>query len=290
MQAANAFRLTAITGGIPQDTFPLAEPITVTVGYTVTDIEYHLNEASLALYIWDGDSSSWENASETCPMEDRYKRLDIAADLYEVRVCHLSEFGLFGYGGENVRMGVNYGLDHATGMYEVGHTFWITVTNSGGAPKAYATATTTPAGTGPDFAWSDGFWVEKDDWSDPSLDILPGDRILYQSDDGFAETVQVGTITSRLNPSADTVAGTITAPGFVELLEGFAGQWGIFWQEFTVDPDGGSYFVDFPHFDLTPGMDVSVGYREPDLDSVINVFETPLHGIYLPGVLKDNAP
>ena len=175
-------------------------------------------------------------------------------------------------------------------MYEVGHTFWITVTDSGGTPKAHATATTTPSGTGPDFAWSDGFWVEQDDWSDPSLDILPGDQVHFQSDDGFAETVQVGTITARINPSADTAAGITTAPEFVEPLQGFAGYWGIFWQEFTVDPDGGSYFVDFSPYDLVPGNEVRVGYREPDLDAVINVFQTPWHEIFLPSVLKGYQP
>ena len=38
----------------------------------------------------------------------------------------LTEFGLVDESGD-VRMGVFYGYDEAAGMYEVGHTFWITV-------------------------------------------------------------------------------------------------------------------------------------------------------------------
>jgi peptide/nickel transport system substrate-binding protein len=294
MLVTNAFRLDALLAGVPQDDFQFVEPITVTVGYTVTDIVYHFNENSLALFAWDEGADTWIDASETCPMADQYKRLDTTHNLFEVRICHLSEFGLFGKGGESIRMGVNYGLDEAAGMYDVGHSFSITVTNSSGIPKATVTVITEPGGagtgTGPDFAWSDGFWVEQDDWSDPSLDILPGDWVHFQSDDGFSESVQVGTITARLFPSTDSAAGTITAPGFAEPLQAFAGSWGWFWQEFTVEPDGGAYFVDFAPHDLEPDTLVSVGYREPDLDQVINVFRTPPHEIYLPCTLKGNTP
>ena len=186
----------------------------------------------------------------------------------------LTEFGLIGQSAE-ARMGVFYGHDEAAGMYEVGHTFWITVTDSGGTPKAHATATTTPEGTAPYFAYSDGFCVEKDDWSDPFLDIQPGDWVHFRADTGFSNSVHVGTITARLNPDANTVAGTITAPGFVEMLKGYAGIWGSMWRTFTMDPNGGSYFVDFSPDDLTPGMEITVGYEEPDKDAVANVFRAP---------------
>jgi hypothetical protein len=188
------------------------------------------------------------------------------------------------------RMGVNYGLDEATGFYNVGYTFWITVTDSVGSPKAHATTTTTPAGTGPDGAWSNGFWVQTDDWSDPALDIRPGDWVLYRADDGYTNSVLVGTITARLDAAANTAAGTITAPGFVEPLGGFAGFWGSFWEQFTVDPNGGSYLVDFSPYDLQPGDEVSVGYGEPDGDTVRNVFWVPRGQVYLPLVLRNYSP
>jgi peptide/nickel transport system substrate-binding protein len=290
MVAANAFRLNVILGGVPQDTFSFSEPVTVTVKYNLEDSVYHINETTLALYLWDSDSSAWVDASETCPMADRYKRLDTTQNQFEVHICHLSEFGLFVKGGKSIRMGVNYGLNETAGMYEVGHTFWITVTDSVGILKANAVTTTAVEGTGPDFAWSDGFWVKQEDWSVPTIDIQPGDQVYFQSDDGFTETLQVGTITAQLYPSNNTAAGTITAPGFDEPLQGFAGFWGLTWQEFTVDPDGGSYLVDFSPYDLVPGNTISVGYREPDLDSVSNAFDTPLNEIDLPIVQYNFAP
>jgi len=196
----------------------------------------------------------------------------------------LTEVGLVGESGD-VRMGVFYGYDEAAGMYEVGHTFWITVTDSGGTLKARATATTTLNGTDGYFAYSDGFCVEKDDWSDSLLDIQPGDWAHFRADDGFTNSVQVGTITAQLNPGADTVAGTITAPGFVVPLQGFAWQWGVFGRTFTVDPNGGAYFVNFSPDDLLPGMEIEVGYMEPDMDQVANVFRAPWQ-VYLPLVRK----
>jgi len=289
MVALNAFRLNAIIGGVPQDTFAFAEPLTLTVEYYDEDIVYHFIENSIALYTWDDATSTWLDADETCPLAERYKRLDTTQDLYEVGLCQLSEFGLSGKGGRGIRMGVNYGLDEAVGMYEVGHSFWITVTDNGGTPKAHATATTAVEGTGPDFAWSEGFWVQQKDWSDPSLDILPGDQVFFQSDDGFTETVQVGTITAQLFPTSNTAAGTMTAHGF-KPVQGNAGSWGLFWKVFTINPDNGSYFVDFSPYDLLPGDRITVSYEEPDLDHVSNIFITPWHEIQLPMVLNKPVP
>ena len=275
-------------------TFNLSNPLRSRLKYSLTGFVYHLNESSLALYAWDEGTDTWIDASQTCPAGDRYKKLDAANKLFTARICHLSEFALFGYGGENIRMGINYGLDEAAGMYEVGHSFAITVTNSGGTLKATATANTESGGqgtgTGPDFAWSDGFWVQQDDWSDPSIDILPGDWVQFQSDDGFSETVQVGTIKAWLNPGNDSATGSILASGFSGPLQAYAGYWGWFWQEFTADPGGIPFFVDFSPHNLEPDTMVSVGYREPDLDQVTNVFRTPQYEIMLPCTLKEMAP
>jgi hypothetical protein len=57
-----------------------------------------------------------------------------------------------------------------------------------------------------------------------------------------------------------------------------------------VDPNGGSYLVDFSPYDLQPGDEVSVGYGEPDGDAVRNVFWVPRGQIYLPLVLKNYLP
>jgi hypothetical protein len=197
----------------------------------------------------------------------------------------LAEFRLSGKSAE-ARMGVFYGHDEAAGMYEIGHTFWITATDSGGTPKAHASATTTPNGTDGYFAYSDGFCVEKDDWSDPLLDIQPGDWVQFDADDGFTNSVHVGTITGRPNLDANTVAGTMTAPWFVEPLHGMAGIWGTFWRTFSVDPNGGSYSVDFSPDDVLPGMEITVLYSEPDKDQVGNVFRA-LRQVYLPLTLRN---
>jgi hypothetical protein len=95
-QTAIAFRLSASINGVPQDTFSFTKPITATVRYTTTDIANIFDENSLGLYYWDAGSNSWKDASETCPIAERYKRLDPDQNLFEVRICHLSEFGLIG--------------------------------------------------------------------------------------------------------------------------------------------------------------------------------------------------
>jgi len=96
MQAAKSFRLGASINGVAQDTFTFAKPITVTVSYTTTDIVDILDENSLELFFWDGITSSWKDASQTCPVPERYKWLDTTLNLYVVRICHLTEFGLIG--------------------------------------------------------------------------------------------------------------------------------------------------------------------------------------------------
>jgi hypothetical protein len=232
------------------------------------------------LFVW-GDPSSPALAAPRAE-EIEAPGASIAAPVHQP----LTGFGVTGT-SQDVRMGVFYGYDETAGMYEVGHTFWITVTDAGGAPKAHATATTTTEGTAPYFAYSDGFCVEKEDWSDPSLDIQPGDRVHFLADDGYTNSVLVGTITARLNATANTVAGTITAPEFVEPLNCGAGWWGSFWETFTVDPNGGSYLVDFSPFDLLPGMEVTVHYEEPDKDAVGNVFWVPRGQVFLPLVLRN---
>ena len=106
----------------------------------------------------------------------------------------------------------------------------------------------------------------------------------FQSDEGFTETLQIGTISAQLYPTSNTGTGTISAPGF-EPSQGSAGSWGLIWKELTINPDG-SYFVDFSPYDLSTGDMITVGYEEPDLDSVNNVFITPWHEINLPLILN----
>lgn len=96
METANAFRLNASINGVPQSTFSFVEPLTVTVSYTTTDIVNIFDENSLALYYWDKEAGSWIEAVETCPVAKQFKRLDIDQNLFEVSICHLTEFALMG--------------------------------------------------------------------------------------------------------------------------------------------------------------------------------------------------
>ncbi|MGB9774695.1 MAG: ABC transporter substrate-binding protein [Bacteroidota bacterium] len=94
-----SFRLGAYVNGVPLNNFSFSQPITLTVSYTATDIT-DIDEPTLALYYWDSGSNVWLDASETCPEADQYKKLDPIQNLFEVRVCHLTEFGLIG--GKNI--------------------------------------------------------------------------------------------------------------------------------------------------------------------------------------------
>jgi hypothetical protein len=99
---ALAFRLEAFVGGLPQDGFPFAEPITVTVTYGDDNLIDIWDEASLVLYYWDG--SSWQDASMTCAPEDRYSDHNVAAKTITAKVCHLTEFGAMGTRGHRVHL------------------------------------------------------------------------------------------------------------------------------------------------------------------------------------------
>ena len=191
-------------------------------------------------------------------------------------------------------MFVNYGDDHAGGNYAPGHTFWITVTDSGGTPQAWATATTEPVGGGPDGNWGDGFTVEGGDWSPSAPDIRPGDRVHFRSDDGYSNTVRVGTITGAIHAEADTVSGAIEVPWLAsQAIDVIVGGWGFPGFEVdTVDLDAtgkGAYFVDFSPTDLPPDISIGVTYLEPDADRVYNGIDV-MWQVYLPVVLQNCTP
>lgn len=191
-------------------------------------------------------------------------------------------------------MYVNYGLEKAGGVYPVGHTFLITVTNSLGTVKATATADTEVAGGGPDGNWEDGFEVESQDWTPLHPDILPGDRVYFDSDDGYDGYVEVGTITGGINTGANTVSGAIQVPWLAsQTVNMFVGGWGFpGFQEAYVMLDAmgwGSYGVDFSPTDLTMDMELGATYVEPDGDRVYNVVDA-WWDVYLPVVVRMHEP
>jgi oligopeptide transport system substrate-binding protein len=178
---------------------------------------------------------------------------------------------------EGPAMVVNYGANRASGVYEVGHTIQLTVTDDVGALKATATVETEQGGSMHDGWWQDGFVADGDDWSTAPLDIQPGDTVHFRSDEGYINSIQVGTITGQLDTAADTVAGTVTAPWFAgQTLQADAGAWGFTFRDFTLQLDmsgADDYFVDFTPDDLLPDQSIDVFYTQPDGDRVGNVLQ-----------------
>ena len=113
------------------------------------------------------------------------------------------------------RVGVSYGADRASGVYAVGHTFWITVTEGDGSTiKATASVNTqSDGGSGPDGDWSDGFVAEGGDWSPSQPDIQAGDWVLFHSDDGYDNTVRAGAISGCWTPPRTRSPGPSRPPG-----------------------------------------------------------------------------
>lgn len=104
--AGQAFNLDVYHNGELQEGFVFTQPATVQIDYTDENLG-DLNEGSLLLYYWDGEANppAWINAGATCFPADptqayiRYPN----ENRFDVSICHLTEFGLFGQaGGEDV--------------------------------------------------------------------------------------------------------------------------------------------------------------------------------------------
>jgi hypothetical protein len=93
LDSANHFRLTAWVDGVPQETYSFLEPVRITMNYWGWHVD-HLYESSLALHYYDGDE--WQEAHATCEGADHYEDLDTGNNVYEVNVCHFSEFAFAG--------------------------------------------------------------------------------------------------------------------------------------------------------------------------------------------------
>jgi len=165
-------------------------------------------------------------------------------------------------------MTVNYGDDWVNGNYEAGHTVWITLTQSDRSTmKATAELATGPI---PDWGGQSGFQTQWEDW----VDIQPGDWVYgLVVDNGFTSTVHVGTISGEVNVDVDAVSGTIDAqwlaPDLVTVSCEIHEENGSSVKVHSVDPDGGAFFCDFSGtWDIEPGHNVAVNYREPGGDSV----------------------
>jgi uncharacterized repeat protein (TIGR01451 family) len=181
---------------------------------------------------------------------------------------------------ESPRMRINYAHDWVGGDYELGHTFWITVTESDGVTIKGTAQVDTWLGGG----WgTDGFETWDEHWTPNRPDIMAGDWVYFQADDGYYNPMQVGEISGTLDIDADNVGGPIYANWFTETLDVECHAWGApegAPDKFSnAEPDGSMpYFCQWDpgtEWDIQPGQDVAVLYEEPDRDLVINVFYEP---------------
>jgi hypothetical protein len=183
----------------------------------------------------------------------------------------------------------DYTQDRAGGIYDLGHTFWITATR-GDETKATATAGTAAGGSGPHGAFRDGFVINPLDWSPPSPDLRPGDIVHFSADNGYTNTLRIGTIAGWIDAEADTASGWVEAPWLAsEVVDVGVGSLGFDYEDQIVELDNqgwGDYLLDFAPTDLLPDMRLNASYGEPDMDRVFREV-TGVRRIYIPTVVRN---
>jgi predicted GH43/DUF377 family glycosyl hydrolase len=177
-------------------------------------------------------------------------------------------------------MRVNYGHDWVGGNYPAGHTFNITLYDGMGEVKATAEIQS-ESGKG----WGgDGFETQGWQWTPQNPDIQPYEKVMFQSDDGFNDTVVVGDIQGTLDIDLDLINGPVYADWYTDDLNIECHPWdgppGTPGKNSIAGPDGDPpYTCDWgsaSEWDILPGQDVAVMYIDPyTADRVINVFREP---------------
>ena len=166
---------------------------------------------------------------------------------------------------------IDYTEDGVDGNYEAGHTGWITVTEADGVTIKATCEITTAAW--PWWGGNTGFSTHHHNWTPDQPDIVPGDWVYGELDNGYTSDARVGTIDGAVNVNTDVVSGTIQASWITEMVDVRCqihednGPGDIYVP--NVDPDGGTFFCDFSGtWDIQPGHNVVVNYTEPDRDQV----------------------
>ena len=190
-----------------------------------------------------------------------------------------------GFRTQDLIFQTHYGHDYVDGRYEVGHTVWITVTDSGGTVKGLAELTTAAF---PFWNGDSGFSTNEDGWLTDPPDIQPGDWIYGRIDNDETTEVQIGTISGDVDSDDDSIQGTIAAPWLdentpvlVECNTHGAPPDAPDPQNKQTDvlPDGSDIYEcswnPITEWDVQPGQDISVFYDDPSLNKVGNVFRDP---------------
>ena len=167
---------------------------------------------------------------------------------------------------------------------------WITVTNSLGEIRATAHGTTGDIPWwGGDTGLSTNYNVV---WDGVQPDIQAGDYVYLMLGNGRSAELHLGTISGTLDLDTDTLYGQIIADWLPFPVDGDCGVWidngpGM---GFMTD-DQGYFTCDFsPYIDILPGMDVGVGYNDPKLNKVYNVFHGQPPICASTSGVRDNLP
>lgn len=276
----SVFRLAAVQGGVPAESYDLAGPVTVTVNYPDPALTGDFVEDTLALHVWDPGAQAWQPAVETCPPGQQYAALDTAQRTVTTNVCHFSEFALLAVHRPDLIFAINYSHDWVEGGYPPGHTVWMTVTNGSGAVKATAELVT---GVIPWWDGNTGFSTG-DSWRPQRPDIQPGDWVYGSVDNGKSAEARVGLITGAVDVEADSITGTVDAawrmPGPLDVFcRGWGAPAGAPDKQDSVTPDGSDPYAcawdPNSEWDVEPGQDLAVSYNEPAGHEIIAVFREP---------------
>ncbi len=176
-------------------------------------------------------------------------------------------------------MQVNYGHDWIEGGYEPGHTIWITVTESDGVTvkgQAELESDYLPWWDG-----QSGFSTDWPGWNGDRPDMMPGDWVFGQVDNGYTTTLRIGDVNEQLDVDADLMSGLLEAAWLSPSLVDIRCE---IWEENGpdgievpgVDPDGGDFECDFSGiWDIQNRDTVTIRYIQPDNNEIMNSFSGP---------------
>jgi uncharacterized repeat protein (TIGR01451 family) len=179
-------------------------------------------------------------------------------------------------------MRVNVTDDWVGGDYPVGHTMSVTVMDPYGGVKATAEV---PTSYGLGWGQNEGFETQDGSWSPTRPDIRAFDRVLFEADDGYTNTILVGAMHADVDVWDDSITGYVFAP-FDETLDVECHPWGAYelgmndvpGKNSSAEPDGSAPFHcqwnPGTEWDVEPGQRIAAMYLEPDDgDRVIYAFQ-----------------